>query len=396
MAPRAAGKPVALVGQGYPLTTWAGPPPSARAARVGAGHGRPIHWLWNLHMAPTHLPTSPLTDALRALRPGFLVLAVFSFAINLLVLTSPLYMMQVFDRVLGSGRLETLAFLTLVAGVLMLGLGALESIRGQALGRIGRWLERRLAPELITASLRGALAGSRVGSQALRDLGTIRGFLAGPGVSALLDAPWVPVFIVIIALLHPWLGLIALASAIALFAVAVANEHAARRPLKEAAGRSIAAMQRVEAAMRNAEVIQAMGMRADFLRRWSDLSEQALALQVQAGDRNAILVGFSKFLRLFVQIMILGCGAWLVLRGELSSGGMIAGSILLGRALAPVEQSIAAWKGLVLARDARDRLQRLFERQPAPPKTMCLPAPIGRLSCHRVEFLPCGGTEPIL
>jgi PrtD family type I secretion system ABC transporter len=346
-------------------------------------------------MAPAHPPTSPLTDALRALRPGIFVLAAFSLAINLLVLTSPLYMMQVFDRVLGSGRLETLAFLTLVAGVLVLGLSALESVRGQALGRIGRWLERRLAPELITASLRGALTGRSIGSQALRDLGAMRGFLAGPGVSALLDAPWVPVFIVMSALLHPLLGLIALASALALFVVGVANERATRWSLKEAAGRSIAALQRVEAAVRNAEVVQAMGMRADFLRRWSDLSEQALALQVRAGDRNAILVGFSKFLRLFAQIMILGCGAWLVLRGELSPGGMIAGSILLGRALAPVEQSIAAWKGLVSARDARDRLQRLFEHQP-PPKTMRLPAPIGRLSCHQVEFLPCGRTEPIL
>ncbi len=347
-------------------------------------------------MATAYPPNSPLTEALRALRPGLFVLAVFSFAINLLVLISPLYMMQVFDRVLSSGRVETLIFLTLIAGVLVLGLGALESVRGCALGRIGRWLERRLAPELIAASLRGALASKPIGSQALRDLGTMRGFLAGTAVSALLDAPWVPVFIAIIALLHPLLGLIALASAIALFAVAVANEQATRRPLMEAAGRSIATLQRVDAAVRNAEVVQAMGMRAGLLRRWSDLNEQVLMLQLQAGDRNAVLVGSSKFLRLFAQIMILGCGAWLVLRGELSSGGMIAGSILLGRALGPVEQSIAAWKGLVSTRDARNRLRRLLERNQPPPKTMRLPAPIGRLSCQQVEFLPRGRTEPIL
>jgi ATP-binding cassette subfamily C protein EexD len=117
---------------------------------------------------------------------------------------------------------------------------------------------------------------------------------------------------------------------------------------------------------------------------------------VQAGDRNAILVGFSKFVRLFVQVLILGCGAWLVLRGELTAGGMIAGSILLGRALAPLEQAITAWKSLVAARDARDRLQRLFERQPTAPKTMRLPAPIGRLSCEQVMFVPPGRSEPIL
>ena len=207
-----------------------------------------------------------------------------------------------------------------------------------------------------------------------------------------------PLFIVIIALLHPWLGVIALASAVALFAVAVANEQVARGPLKEAAKRSIAAMQRVEAAVRNAEAVQAMGMRADFVRRWSDVNEQALTLQVQAGDSNAILVGFSKFLRLFVQILILGCGAWLVLRGELTSGGMIAGSILLGRALAPLEQAITAWKSLVAARDARDRLQRLFERQPPASQTMRLPAPIGRLSCEQSSVRAAwqGGTDPPL
>jgi PrtD family type I secretion system ABC transporter len=347
-------------------------------------------------MATAHPPNSPLTDALRALRPGFFVLAVFSFAINLLVLTSPLYMMQVFDRVLSSGRVETLIFLTLIAGVFVLSLGALESVRGCALGRIGRWLERRLAPELIAASLRGALASKPIGNQALRDLGTMRSFLAGPAVSALLDAPWVPVFIAVITLLHPLLALIALASALALFAVAVANEQATRRPLTEAAGRSIATLQRLGAAVRNAELVQSMGMRADLLRRWSDLNEQALTLQLQAGDRNAVLVGSSKFLRLFAQIMILGCGAWLVLRGELSSGGMIAGSILLGRALGPVEQSIAAWKGLVSARDARNRLQCLLERHQPAPKAMLLPAPTGRLSFQQVEFLPRGRTEATL
>jgi PrtD family type I secretion system ABC transporter len=340
--------------------------------------------------------TNPLREALRASRPAFLVLAAFSFAINLLVLTSPLYMMQVFDRVLSSGRLETLFFLTLIAGALVLGLGLLEVVRGRILIRIGRWLERRLAPELVTVSLRAKLAGESLGSQPLRDLATIRGFLSGAGVNALLDAPWVPVFIVIIALLHPWLGLIALVSALLLFAVAVVNEAVARHPIKEAAKRSIVAMQRVDAAMRNAEVVHAMGMRPDFLRRWTEVNGQALALQVQAGDRNALLLGFSKFLRLFVQILILGCGAWLVLRGQLTSGGMIAASILLGRALAPVEQSIGAWKGLVSARDARDRLDRMFERQAPAPETMRLPAPVGRLDCAQLMFLPRGQSEPIL
>ena len=146
---------------------------------------------------------------------------------------------------------------------------------------MGRWLDRRLTPDLITASLRRTLRGETAGGQALRDLATVRNVLAGPGVSALLDAPWAPVFIVIIALMHPLLGLVAVGAALALLAIAVANEAASRRPLRDAAERSIRAMQRAEAAIRNADVVQAMGMRRDFIRRWSALNEEALALQLR-------------------------------------------------------------------------------------------------------------------
>ena len=341
-------------------------------------------------------PQSPLEQALRGLRPGFATLVVFSCGINLLLLASPLYMWQIYDRVLASGRVETLIFLTLITAAALLGLGALDAVRGHILGRMGCWLDRSLTPDLITASLRRTLRGEPAGGQALRDLATMRGVLAGPGATALLDAPWAPAFILIIALMHPLLGLVAAGSALALLAIAVANEAAARGPLRAAAKGSIRAMQRVEAAIRNADVVQALGMREAFIRRWSALNEETLALQLKAADRNALLVGLSKFLRMLVQILILGVGAWLVLRHDLTSGGMIAASILLGRALAPVEQSIAAWKNLVAARDARDRLSALFERLPPEPAGMRLPAPLGRLSCEQVVYAPPGQAEPIL
>jgi PrtD family type I secretion system ABC transporter len=341
-------------------------------------------------------PASPLEQALRELRPGFALLVVFSCGINLLILASPLYMWQIYDRVLASGRVETLVFLTLITAAALLALGALDAVRGHILGRMGRWLDRRLTPDLITASLRRTLRGEAAGGQALRDLATVRNVLAGPGVSALLDAPWAPAFIVIIALMHPLLGLVAVGAALALLAVAVVNEAASRRPLQDAAQRSIRAMQRAEVAIRNADVVLAMGMRRDFIRRWSALNEEALALQLKAGDRNATLVGLSKFLRMLVQVLILGVGAWLVLQNDLTAGGMIAASILLGRALAPIEQSIAAWKSLVAARDARDRLSALFARLPPEPLGMRLPTPLGRLSCEQVVYAPPGRLEPVL
>ncbi|WGF88516.1 type I secretion system permease/ATPase [Marinivivus vitaminiproducens] len=339
---------------------------------------------------------SQLTAAIRECRYGFALLMLFSLGINLLVLTSPIYMMQVYDRVLGSGHIETLVFLTVIAGVAVLCLGALEMVRGYLLGRMGKWLEQRLSPALITASFRGGSQGIAPSAQSLRDLSTLRGFLGGPAVTSLLDAPWAPVFIVIIWVLHPWLGIVALASAIILFILAVLSEISSRKPLQEASKLQIAAQQRIELAMRNADAVQAMGMRPGFLDRWHDTNDRSLALQLQAGDRNATLVGITKFFRLFVQTMILGVGAALVLRTELTAGGMIAGSILLGRALAPVEQAIGAWKAMVSARHAKERLTQVFERVPPETPAMQLPAPQGRLACEGVVVMGRGRELPLL
>jgi ABC-type protease/lipase transport system fused ATPase/permease subunit len=272
------------------------------------------------------------------------LVGLFSLFINVLVLTSPIYMMQIYDRVLGSGRVETLFFLTLIAGIAVLVMGALESVRGQLLGRIGRWLEQSLSPELISVGMRGSLYGLSTSAQPLRDLGQIRGFLTGPAINAVLDAPWTPIFLAVIWILHPVLGMIGLGTAILLFLIAWINESLSRRLLKESSTLAIANIQKADAAIRNADVFHAMGMLPAFLIGWMQRTEHALGLQLAASDRNAILVGFSKFFRVFVQIVILGAGAYLVLHNELTSGGMIAASILLGRALAPVEQAIGAWK----------------------------------------------------
>lgn len=345
-------------------------------------------------MAQLH--SNPLQNALKECRNGLPMVAAFSFFINILVLTSPLYMLQIYDRVLGSGRVETLVFLTLLATLALFIMGLLDAIRGRLVGRIGRWFERKLSPELIGASLRGSLFGLPVGAQSLRDLGQIRAFLAGPGVTAIFDSPWVPIFITVIWVMHPVLGMLALGSAIVLFLIAIANEYACREPLKNAAKLSIATHQQADLAIRNADVFQAMGMLPGFLVNWHRQNDTALELQLKATDRSAALIGFSKFTRMFVQTLILGVGAYLVLKMQLTPGGMIAASILLGRALAPVEQAIGAWRTLVSARDSYQRLKSLLERLPPPPESMPLPAPKGRLALENVFYVPRGRDVPVL
>ena len=341
-------------------------------------------------------PEQPLRSAVRQCRKALPILCLFSFFINLLILTSPIYMMQTFDRVLASGRVETLVFLTLIAGVAVLVMGILETVRARILARVGRWFERNLAAESIESSMRGAASGLVGGAQSLRDLATIRGVLSGPGVNTIFDVPWAPVFITVIWSLHPWLGVIALIAAVLLFCTALVNEYVSRLLLRQSNQLAVSATRRAGAAVRNADVFHAMGMLPGFLAGWTERHDRALDLQLKASDRNAALIGFSKFFRLFVQIATLGAGAYLVLHAELTSGGMIAASILLGRALAPVEHTIGSWKGLVAARDAYGRLCALLERLPPRPQRLRLPAPRGRLTCENVTFVPQGREQLVL
>jgi len=341
-------------------------------------------------------PANPLREAIRKCRVGIAYLAVFSFFINILILTSPIYMMQVYDRVLASGKVETLVMLTLMAGLAVLVLGLLEMVRSKILARMGQWLERRLSPDLIGAGMRATMLGGAPSAQSLRDLAQVRGFLGGPGINTLFDAPWTPIFLAVIWLMHPYLGMLGLGSGILLFVLAVLNEYMSRKQLKESGTLAIANVQRADQAIRNADAFHAMGILPGFLVNWMSRNEKAMALQLTAADRNATIVGITKFVRIFVQILILALGAFLVIHGELTSGGMIAASILLGRALAPVEQAIGAWKGMVSGRDSYERLVRLFDRLPPLPKTMPLPTPKGRLTCEQVIYVPRGREKPVL
>src|SRR5919199_1326727 len=283
---------------------------------------------------------TPLRRALQACRKQFLLVGLFSGAVNLLQLTTSLYMMQVFDRVLATRVLDTLLYLSLIAVAAVLVLAMLEAVRGQVMQRIASWVEHRVAPEGFVRAIESTLRGRPYRMEALRDLAVCRGYLGSPGALSLYDVPWVPIYLGFIFLLHPIMGAIALGGAVVLFGLTLVSELSTSKLLKEANSAAMASQRRADSISRNAEVIDSMGMLPSVIGRWRESVAAMSIPQQRAADRAALLVAATKFFRLAVQIAILGVGAYLVLQQELTSGASIAGSIILGRALAPVEQMI--------------------------------------------------------
>ena len=337
-----------------------------------------------------------LQSALAACRAQFGAVGVFSLVVNLLQLTVSLYMMQVFDRVLATRSIDTLLWLTLVAIAAIGLLALLEGVRSQVMQRVAIWLENRVAPEGFARALEATLRNRPYRMEALRDLGTCRAWLSGPGALAIYDVPWVPVYLGVIWLLHPLLFLIATGGAVILFGLALASELATSGPLRRANLSAMASQKRADAIARNAEAADAMGMVPALLRLWGNGVAEAAPLQQRAADRAAVLSATTKFVRLAVQIAVLGVGAWLTLNQQMTSGAAIAGSIIMGRALAPVEQLIGGWKGLVQVRQSYRRL-RLFLAQPRlRPEAEPLPAPRGRLTAERLTWAPPGQPSAVI
>ncbi|PZV40529.1 type I secretion system permease/ATPase [Mesorhizobium kowhaii] len=342
-------------------------------------------------------PTSNLlAETFARCRGGFVAVGAFSFVINLLVLSTSVYMLQVYDRVLPGRSVETLIYLTLIATMALAAMGALEFFRSRLLVRLGVWIDRVLAPQVLGRGLENALRGFPYRTEALRDLATVRGYLGGGGIMALFDAPWMPLYLIFIFLLHPLLGLLALGGAVILFALALANNALTAGTLKQANAASARAYQAIDAGFRNAEVIAGMGMGGVLMRRWDAANAGVLALQSRASDRAGLINAFTKPFRMFLQVAVLGLGAWLSLRHEVSPGAMVAASIVMSRALAPVEQAIATWKQTAGAREAWGRLARLFEAPPLRPTGMELPKPQGQLSAEAVTYTPAAAKAPVL
>ena len=321
------------------------------------------------------------------LSPFFVYTGLFSLAINVLLLVPPLYMLQVFDRVLASRSGETLTVLTVAAVVAVLVMVLLDIVRARLLATAGAALDRRLGPRVLdgllaqTAKLSGAsyLNG-------LRDVNTLRGFLGGTGLITLFDAPWLPFFLVVIFLFHPVLGAVALAGASAMVVLAVLNEWLTREPLERAQVQARRAARFIDANVRNAEVVSALGMLPAVTRRWARLNDAALGEQACAGKRGSLLSGATKLTRQAIQLGMLAAGAYLVMAQHVTAGVMIAATLLLGRALAPVETLVAGWRALVEARGAWRRLRELLrDTETCEPRTE-LPAPAGRVEVERATF----------
>lgn len=348
-----------------------------------------------MQMKPFLDPAREIDAALLSYRNVFGSLALFSGVINLLMLAPSIYMMQIFDRVLTSRNETTLLMLSLIVLGLFLLSGALEWIRGQVMVRMSAGFDARLGERVFSAAFeRNVRERSANPSQVLSDLATLRQFITGPGVIALFDAPWLPIYLIACFLFHPWLGVFALVGSLILVLLAVINEYVTRGHLAQANQRSLATSSYINATLQNAEVIHALGM-LDVLRgKWAAMQQQLLAAQAEASSRSLAIGGATRFIRIAWQSLSLALGAYLVLENQISSGAMIAVSILLGRAMAPVELAIGSWKQLDSAKSSYRRLHELLLAFPAKPLPMPLPPPTGAVRIENLVVVPPGATQP--
>ncbi|MFO1173266.1 MAG: type I secretion system permease/ATPase [Hyphomicrobiaceae bacterium] len=340
---------------------------------------------------------TPLTEAFKSYRRTFVPIAIFSIFANLLMFVGPVYMLEVYDRVIASRSVPTLLALTMIAAVLLFCYALTDMVRGRVLSRAGAEFDEKLRSPLFRSALAASLAAKTGNSvQSLRDLDSVRDFWSGAAVSTMFDAPFAPIFVAVCFWYHPVLGLVALGGAILLFLLAFANERATRQGLLSAARSSIEANNYVTATMRNVEVIHALGMQQSLHGRWVDKHRDAISWQSQSSDRAASILSSTKFVRQFVQSGILGVGAWLTVRGDISGGTMIAASIMMGRALQPVEQAVAQWKGFQTARQAWNRLEALLGAVPPQPERTPMPAPKGAIAAENVTVTAPGRQQIIL
>lgn len=339
-----------------------------------------------------------LRATLKKSRGLFRVVFLFSIFANILVLTGPLFMLQVYDRVLSSRSEATLVALFALVAVLYAIMGVLDYARGRILGRAGARFQSMLDHRVFDAVLRRSVDPSFRNRPAtgLRDLESIQRLLSSPALFAFYDLPWTPVFLFAIFLFHPLLGWMAVAGGAVLIVATILNQVLSREPQRESQQASGTAEAFAEAVRRDAEVVQSLGMRDAVLGRWRQQRDQALDMSIRASDVSGSFSTFSKTWRFFLQSGMLALAAYLVLQGELTPGAMIAGSILLGRALAPIEQAIAQWALVQRARQGWNSLVQLLEATPEEEEKTELPRPRALLDVQQLTVVPPGEKTPTL
>ena len=330
----------------------------------------------------------------RQIRPFVKLAALASLLLNVAMLAPALYMLQVFDRVFASGSIETLVMLGIPV-LVMLVLGyCMDAARGRTLAAAGRRVESTLAPEALATQLADSAAGGTRDDDALRDVSQLRRLLAGPGVVALFDAPWIPIYLLLITCMHPLLGGIAALGALGLLGLGLFTEYATRRRTELATGAARESQRHTDALLRNAESVVAMGMTPAAILDWRQRCDAQHGAQEELADTTARLGAVARMSRQFLQVLALAAGAWLVIGREASPGIMVAATILLGRALQPVELLIAGWKAMIEARAAWDRLEARHLRLRVP--KLALPAPKGRLEVERLTYAFSPRRAPLL
>jgi len=348
-------------------------------------------------MADQPRRSNELSAAIRAQLPHFAVAGVFSGVINLLYLSSPLYLMQIYNRVLVSENVTTLILLTLILVCALLTMGALDALRSQLLVRAGMRLDRSLAGRVFDALVRkSAKLGYSKGSQTLRQLDQFRTFITGPGIYFAFDLPWIPLYLLLLFFIHPVLGVVSTVGAAVLLILALVNERTTRPSLRLAETEGNRAYAFSENILRHSDVVVAMGMQPSIEGHWQNSRDTMLASQGLASDRNAVVSSGIRFARLLLQALMLGAGAWLAIGQFIQPATIFAASIIMGRALVPVEQGVATWKQFTEARTAYGEVIRLLDEVPARAEKTIVPANQNGLAAEGIVYALPSRPEPIL
>ena len=340
-----------------------------------------------------------MTKALNACRIVFVYSMMFGMFTNILMLATPLYSMQVLDRVLGSSNKDTLLMLTLVICLALLVLAALQGARSFVMMRMDSWLESQLSPLILQYTIASASenkSSGSGGSQNLRELNTLKMFLTSPQFIIMLDTPWSIIFMIVLFALHYTMGILAVIGGTILVLITILNEVSTKKILNKHKEYEIENMKNTEQAGRNAEVIKVMGMIDVIMKVWHSVNHPARQLHKTYRKRSTLLTEATKFFRMLLQISVTGWGAVLCIHGEFSPGAIIASSSLIGRALAPFEASVAAWKNFISARKSYEKLSTLFENNVNKIESVRLPTPKGVLDLENVYYTAPQQQKPIV
>ena len=337
-----------------------------------------------------------LRQVIRSFKGALKSVFVFSFFINMLMLAVPIYLLQIYSKVIPNHSLDTLYFLTAIMIVALLTLGYISALRRRILAKLGAWFENQLGDHLLGSAIKRSSKKHRPSVDILRDLSRLRQFISSSSVIAILDLPWTPVYIVVLYLLHPYVGLLVLAGVVLLLGLAVANQYVTRNIVKASDAARRETMDAASSYVRNADVIQAMGMQSAVLGRWRRQHDASLAQSHDGSALTARLASLARLTRLLLQVAVISLAAWLILQAELSGGALIACLLLFRRAVAPLEQSIASWESVIKARSSFRNVSFYLDRAPTLDKVEALPVPDGGLSVERVSYRHSGTRKAIL